>query len=43
VEVEDTSSATEDISRIDTVKNGGILLSAADLEGKNGPIDMEFM
>lgn len=43
VVAEDTSSATEDISRIDTVKNGGILLTAADLgRFKNGPIDMEF-
>ncbi len=43
VEAADTSLDTEDISRIDTVKNGGILLSAANLAGfKNGPVNMEF-
>lgn len=43
VEITDTSSATEDIRRVDTIKNGGILITAADFARlKTGPVNLNF-
>jgi hypothetical protein len=43
VQIQDTSSATEDISRVDTIKNGKILISSTDFgKLKSGMLNMDL-
>jgi hypothetical protein len=43
VELHDTSSATEDVSRLDTISNNQIIIRGKDLARlKSGPVNMEF-